>query len=712
MKLIVKIIPIASLLLGLFFFGQAQEVVTGLTQNATIAKAAKRMNTSNTRDGAVKLPFLDDFSNYTGYPKSSYWTDKQAFVNNTYPVVPPTIGVATLDALDANGKVYAHAERTPFSADTLTSALIRLDSNFTQHRPMGIRDSLYFSFYYQPGGACKSYPAVPWERIGDAPESDDKLILEFGYATGNMIFTGFEYGSYFIEQGHYYIAGDTIDNPFMPGCIYIFESSAFAGEEIMMPTDSIFGPEYVWNEVWSSDGCSVDEWLTENSLEYFKQVLIPITDEQYLRNNFQFRFRNLASLDLDSWSGNNIAGWTSNCDQWHIDYVFLDVNRNGNDRFPNDVAFVSPTTSALAQYQAMPWNQYRPSDMAAQFHNELANISNNTKNTFYNYEVRKQNGELVYRSTVNNENAPAYYNGGLHTYPNHATPNINFAYSYDNADSATFFITHIFRLEGSNDECLSNDTCTFEQTFHNFYAYDDGTAEAGYSLLSTMSSPNASLAVQFTLAQPDSLRCVRMWFNSALNDENFAPFTLTVWGDNGAGKPGEVLYSLPAQLPNHGEEYLDFVNYYLEEPLYVEGTFYVGFQQNHDVQLNIGFDQNNDARDHFFYKTTNTWNESFYKGAPMIRPVLGKAYDHSSIAERSPIDIRFYPNPTNDKVFIQLNEDAYNVQYQVYDIYGRQLQSGDLNNGCIDLAHYSAGIYLVRILNNNTILQTEKIIKR
>lgn len=689
----------------------AQEMVTGLTQNVIVQKAAQRQTANPVKNGeAVKLPFFDDFSGQMGFPNPALWQDRQGFVNATYPIYPPSSGVVTLDALDEKGSIYAHAERMPFPADTLTSLPIRLDSNFTFHRPMHLSDSLYFSFYYQPGGGCKAQPAVAWERIGDAPESEDRLVLEFGYATGNEIFIGFAYADYVIEEGQFYSAGDTIDNPYMPGCIYIFESNAFGGEVIQMPTDSLFGPEYVWNEVWSSDGTTVDAWLAENNLQYFKQVLIPITDPQYLRNNFQFRFRNYASLDLDAWSS-NVTGWASNCDQWHLDYIQLDVNRNIQDLYPNDVTFVSPTTSALSLYQSMPWHQYRPSDMAASFHNELANISPSVKNTFYNYTVRKAPSTHIYTSTVNNENAQPYYDSGLHLYPFHADPSINFVYEYDGADSALFYITHVFRMEGANDECLTNDTCRFEQKFYNYYAYDDGTAEAGYTLLSAMTNPDASLAVQFTLAEPDTLRCVRMWFNSVLNDENVAEFTLMVWGDDN-GMPGEVLYALPAQLPAHGAEYLDFINYYPEEPIALNGTFYVGFRQTHAVQLNLGFDQNNDARGHFFYKTSNAWHESFYKGAPMIRPVVGQYYDHSPVPSHLQPEVQLYPNPTTGLVRIAGLDDEEGISCQVYDIYGRLLHVTHVWDATVDMSRYAPGIYVLKVLQHDTILTTEKVIKQ
>ena len=180
---------------------QAQEILTGITQNSQIVKAYKQNAPKGNRNISIKLPFMEDFSNYTGYPSSSHWQDRKCFVNNTYAIRPPSIGVVTFDALDENGRIYAHADRSAFPADTLTSVCIRLDSNFTQNRPMRLSDDIYFSFFYQPGGGCSSTPPVGWERIGDAPESDDELILEFGYATGNMVFTGFLYGEYTIGEG-------------------------------------------------------------------------------------------------------------------------------------------------------------------------------------------------------------------------------------------------------------------------------------------------------------------------------------------------------------------------------------------------------------------------------------------------------------------------------------------------------------------------------
>ena len=161
----------------------AQEIITGLSSNPIIANQAlqwKQIQHKNTIE-PLKIPLIIDFSNYIGYPDQNIFLDRQGFVNNTFAINPPSIGVVTLDAIDENGAIYQHANASGFYADTLTSQYIRLDSVFTSNRPISVADSIYFSFYYQPGGGSPTYPFVQWERIGNKPETQDKLFLDFGY---------------------------------------------------------------------------------------------------------------------------------------------------------------------------------------------------------------------------------------------------------------------------------------------------------------------------------------------------------------------------------------------------------------------------------------------------------------------------------------------------------------------------------------------------
>ena len=130
------------------------------------------------------------------------------------------------------------------------------------------------------------------------------------------------------------------------------------------------------------------------------------------------------------------------------------------------------------------------------------------------------------------------------------------------------------------------------------------------------------------------------------------------------------------------------------------------------MQLNIGFDQNNDATGKFFYKTAAQWFPSFYKGAPMIRPVVGKSFDHSATPQHQISNVKVYPNPTTGKVHIQMDDDGRNLDYKVLNVYGQCLETGSLHSRELSLDKFADGVYFIQLSADNQILTTEKIIKR
>ncbi|MEZ4758373.1 MAG: hypothetical protein R2810_01110 [Flavobacteriales bacterium] len=73
-----------------------------------------------------------------------YWEDDYAYISRTYPVDPPTIGVATFDGLDRTGFPYpVRCRPTAYGlADRLTSVPIGLSYQ--------VSDSVYLSFFHQP----------------------------------------------------------------------------------------------------------------------------------------------------------------------------------------------------------------------------------------------------------------------------------------------------------------------------------------------------------------------------------------------------------------------------------------------------------------------------------------------------------------------------------------------------------------------------------
>ncbi len=96
------------------------------------------------------------------------WYENEVFVNATYPINPPSIGVATFEGLDSTGYPYNFVSTTAYGlADKLTSKYLNLSA------PLGPTDSLILSFFYQPKG------------LGNVPESTDSLVLDFKANDGN-----------------------------------------------------------------------------------------------------------------------------------------------------------------------------------------------------------------------------------------------------------------------------------------------------------------------------------------------------------------------------------------------------------------------------------------------------------------------------------------------------------------------------------------------
>jgi hypothetical protein len=400
-----KIIILLFFVLPVFTFGQ--EVITGLYTNPQI-KANMYQATAKTAKGpVVTLPFIDDFSNHGIFPVDSLWADKYVFINSSYPSHSVSIGVATFDALNDTGALYTEASAYGFLADSLTSLPIRLDSVFgIDTTALKIGDSLYFSFYYQPQG------------IGNAPETDDSLVLEF-----------------------------------------------------YSPKDSI------WRHVWASPGMTLAQFHGKYNV-FFKQTMIPITDSLlYFKNGFRFRFYNYASL-----ANNSLPSWAGNVDQWNLDYVYLNKGRNMADSVYKDITFTEPATSVLKNYTSMPWSQFNVSpstEIKDTLYNSIFNLDTVTYNTSYKYEVADVNGPWTFLHPGGSTNLdPLSYQ----TYTAHATPAVDFSFPSLSTDSAEFTVAHVIKEGLLGDSRRSNDTTIFNQKFFNYYAYDDGVPEGGYGL--------------------------------------------------------------------------------------------------------------------------------------------------------------------------------------------------------------------------------------
>ena len=170
--------------------------------------------------------------------------------------------------------------------------------------------TIYISFYFQPQG------------LGNQPDPRDSLVLEFFDAAGDTW-----YGAW-------------------AAWVDFSASTLYQKNKLKNQTKQI-----------QSDTLN----------KTFFMVHFKVDDSRFLVENFQFRFRNYASLSSNS----DIPGLRGNSDHWHIDLVYLNKGRSYTDTLINDIAFYRPIKSILKNFEAIPWLHFNAQAQTAELTNPL-----------------------------------------------------------------------------------------------------------------------------------------------------------------------------------------------------------------------------------------------------------------------------------------------------------------------------------------------------
>ncbi len=445
-----------------------------------------------------------------------------------------------------------------------------------------------------------------------------------------------------------------------------------------------------WKNVWAKRGST----LTSNDSSW-SLAMIPINDTAYLKDGFQFRFYNRATI-------------SGNTDHWNIDYVYLNKTRNINDTTFEDVTFVYNTPSLLNTYSAMPWKQYSASDMKLNYNTSIRNNHTVTKNGSFIYKIFNDLGVQVNTTYSGGSfNIDPFSSSGYMNYAAFTNPALNFTIPILTAASR-YSIESTISSTPDNDR--GNDTVRFVQDLTNYFSYDDGTAENSFGL----STLYAQLAEKFTLNIADSLQYIDIYFNPFLINSSIYSFNIHVWTDGG-GVPGTAIYisALP-DSPEYGMVMPNqFIRYKLDAPLYLNpGTFYVGFKQNTNQFLNVGVDKNTNTQSKIFYNVTGSWNASPFVGSLMLHPVFGSASEFTDISEeRKSENIGVvYPNPASDQLFIDGFSDTQKISFTIFDLLGNVVIHNSVYDNFIDISNLGSGVYFIQ-MNDEENSSTLKFIK-
>lgn len=434
-----------------------------------------------------------------------------------------------------------------------------------------------------------------------------------------------------------------------------------------------------WQQVWRQTGLG--------DTTSFIQAFVGVKEAKFFHDDFQFRFRSVGKR-------------SGLADVWNVDYVVLDKNRRKGQNVTRDIAISEGVSKLLKHYTAMPANQFLE-DPEGELAEEVVATVNNLGGlpgaiSWRGY-IKKLN-EATADTFLRNQ---ALIPSGARQFPVTGTPTL----ANLMLPKEQFTLVHglILNTKEVDLRQRANDSTERKTEFANYYAYDDGSAEAGFSF---PRSTSTQVAQRYDLNKPDQVEAFRIYFPRVSLDLAGTSLTFKVWDDEN-GVPGKTLYQQSFQI-----RYSDSLNAFYEVPLSklvpVEGKFYIGWQQAGNLFVNVGFDRNEVATSRrFLFSAGEGWFEDTdTKGALMLRPVMaGEALGIEEELEAARIKV--FPNPSTGKVFI---EGEYE-QLWVYDITGRQVQQHKFGSNMepVMLDKLAPGLYTLRIQTRRAII-TKKII--
>jgi Secretion system C-terminal sorting domain len=445
----------------------------------------------------------------------------------------------------------------------------------------------------------------------------------------------------------------------------------------------------------------------------FLQILLPINASKYFHDKFQFRFRTFGRQ-------------SGQFDVWHIDYVYLDRIR-ANPLFQRydavgkrirfyDYAFKSNISSILKNYNAMPFAQFLVNpekEMSDSIKSDIYSLwtENIVRSGFTVTNLFTQKVILSPKTISDTIRTDV----GLNRISTVALKN-NLASLLKNETGNKLILKAKFSMN-SGDYFRMNDTISRIIELDNYYAYDDGTAEAGAYLKDGF----GRVAIRFINNKPDVVKAIRINLQTILDSTRLANTNISLQVmANDKGKPGRILRGFSGKIiyPSTNNGFTE----YAIEPVAVTDTFYVGYTQlSDDKALVVGLDNNTPqfAKNHF-YNITNSWtnvsevpaNSGFnpIKGSLMIRPVMGGVAKDITLSTEEEIQDRnlvISPNPTSD--IIRWN-DASLKNAEMMDMMGRSVLLQKTDNQEINISNLNSGTYILRLSNEkNTFVR--KIIK-
>jgi len=448
-----------------------------------------------------------------------------------------------------------------------------------------------------------------------------------------------------------------------------------------------------WQQVW--------QLRSPADTTNFRFKALAVNQAAFLHDDFQFRFR--------------VSGYLYNArDAWSVDYVRLDRNRTATDSAYRDIALSKPLSSALKRFAAMPVTQFNQ-DPAQELNDRTVTTMNNLDAGPAPTPVTWEG----YLETLPDNTSRRFLTGGrsldagLRQQP--ITGNPRLATLPVTAAAKQLRQRVVLISNETNPLTLPNDTISRLTDLADYYAYDDGTAEATVSLPPASTGPASYLALRFDLNRPDQIRAIRL-APSVLTAGGRA-VTINIWDDNGSGQPTATpKVSKSVVLPTSLPAGQTFVEIPFDSPVPVSSRFYAGYGQAATPQfVEFGLDLNNaPPANTFFLSSQGVWSTtttaSNYRpaGSLMLRPVTTGVVTGTAAPAGVAAAYQLYPNPTTDG---QVQVVGRYVRASVLDAVGRVVWEQPANQAGQPVLQVPlpAGLYFVRLMLPNGQTVTKRL---
>jgi len=241
-----------------------------------------------------------------------------------------------------------------------------------------------------------------------------------------------------------------------------------------------------------------------------------------------------------------------------------------------------------------------------------------------------------------------------------------------------------------------NDTVSTIIPLHDYYAFDDGSAESRVQL----NSRNYQLAQSFDVIGEQFLTGIEIYAPNIGQNASTQNITLLVWNDL-TSNTDDILRAQNV-LINQSESLNQFQRFTFDRPVLLSGEFFIGYREENDDPLSIGFDKNTNSATRLFYNQGGEWEPNItLEGSVMIRPVFDTKEVQVSNDERisQKLDIKAYPNPSRGVLKFTKQVD----QIEIYDLQGRLLTRDTHidTNQSIDISHLPDNLYLIKLRKGN-----------